>query len=142
MVRNLLGPIAALWCAVSKPAVRRRPDAATAKKAETMSAAGSTADEIAKATQQAAFAPDNNLLRAMVDLGIDVDDLAMREASLLRDMRLICRSCNGRSRCRRDLATGDFTRRYRHYCPNATVLTLIADNQRRKSRSRPPKGRA
>lgn len=141
MVRNLFGRIVALWRAAAALAAGKPPGAATAGKAETMSAdrlagaAGTTAGGTATA-------PDDNLFRAMICVGIDVDDFAMREALLLHDMRLICRPCNARSRCRRDLATGDFTRRYRHYCPNATVLALVSAMQRHQARFHPPKGRS
>ena len=129
MIRDLSSRIAALWHAVAALAARLRPR--TARETEAMTVHGLTG-----ATRQvpggpmpgevAAAACDELLSRAMASIGIDVEDLALREAALLHDMRRACRSCDARSRCRRDLGTGDFARRYRHYCPNAENISLIA----------------
>ena len=64
--------------------------------------------------------------RARVSRGLDDHTVAERAPNWLRDMRRACLTCDARSRCRRDLNTGDFARRYRHYCPNAESLARIA----------------
>lgn len=144
MIRDLLGRIAALWRAAAAPAAGRRPR--TAKETETMDAhalAGATGLAPGETGSPRALAASDDLLaRAMVSIGIDVDDLAMREAALLRDMRRVCRACDARSRCRRDLGTGDFARRYRHYCPNAESLALIAADAASRAGARRPAGQA
>jgi hypothetical protein len=89
-----------------------------------------------------AIAGDDLLSRAMAALGIDVGDIALREAPLLRDLRRVCRSCDARSRCRRDLGTGDFARRYRHYCPVAETLSLILSGTASGTSARRPASRA
>lgn len=130
MIRGLARRIAALWGAACAGAAARRPTAATAKETETMNArrlvekTGLIADEAG--WPRAGAGRDDLPARAMADLGIDVAGFSLREAKLLRDMGRICRSCAARSRCRRDLGTGDFARRYRHYCPHAALLDLIA----------------
>ncbi len=154
MVRNLSARIAALWRAVTALATGRRPG--TARETQTMKAHGpggapaATRDEPMRGApmpgesglphgfHEGFAAGDELLSRAMASLGIDVDDFAMREAALLRDMRRICRSCDARSRCRRDLGTGDFARRYRHYCPVTENLSLIV----LRASARRPAGRA
>lgn len=132
MVRRLLGRIAALWRMAALPGGRWRR--AAAKETETMDA-----QELAGGTMLTAGGPDaarvtpaseDLLARAMVSIGIDYEDFAEREALWLRDLRLGCRACNARSRCRRDLGTGDFERRYRHYCFNAESLARIAAGKR------------
>lgn len=70
----------------------------------------------------------DQLMLGMEALGVDVDEFYARYGLLHHDMEQSCAGCRARSRCRRDLATGDFTRRYRHYCPNAPILTELAAN--------------
>ena len=78
--------------------------------------------------------PDDLLARAMVSIGLD---FTRCEGLLLHEMRLVCRSCNARGRCRRDLGTGDFARRYRHYCPNAESLALLVAAEHSRSDGTP-----
>ncbi len=72
------------------------------------------------------FAPQNLLPWAMRSVDVDPDEIRALRGAQMREMQLICMACPCRGRCRRDLATGDFTRRYRHYCPNAAGLTEMA----------------
>ena len=135
MIRHLFGRIAALW----RPAnvLSRGKRGRTAKETETMNAQvsaggiGLAADESGVAASSAAS--EDLLARAMISIGIDFDDFAERESLWLREMRLACRACTARSRCRRDLNTGDFARRYRHYCPNAESLARIVAGRRSKT---------
>lgn len=66
------------------------------------------------------------LTRAVATLSIDTDDFYARHVLWHRDMERACGACPARSRCRRDLATGDFARRYRHYCLNSGSLAELA----------------
>lgn len=146
MIRCLLGRIAALWRPAAILPRKQRRGPVTAKETQTMDAhmpAGSIGPEgdgpagdigpgagaRGRAAGSAGLPPvarEDLLARAMVSIGIDFDRLAERERALLYDMHRACAGCHGRSRCRRDLGTGDFARRYRHYCPNAERLARLA----------------
>lgn len=141
MIRYLFGRIAKLWRPAAILPRRQRRGPATARETQTMDAhmpagnigpageIGLRAETTARASSARGLppvAPDELLARAMVSIGIDFDRFAARERALAHEMHLACATCHGRSRCRRDLGTGDFARRYRHYCPNAERLARIA----------------
>lgn len=92
--------------------------------------AGMTREQLAQSIRLP-YASDDLLTRAVASLGIDADVFYARHVLWHRDMEWACAACPARSRCRRDLATGDFARRYRHYCPNSRNLAeLAAENCR------------
>ncbi len=134
MIRYLFGRIAALGRrVVALP--RRRRGTAAAREMRTMDAqmpagrigpTGGISDGAWNFPGLPPVAPDDFLARAMVSIGIDFDRVAERERLLLHEMHLVCATCHARSRCRRDIGTGDFARRYRHYCPNAERLARLA----------------
>lgn len=96
-----------------------------------LSEAGMTRGQLAQ-SMRLPYASDDLLIRAVVTLGIDPDVFHARHLLWHRDMEWACAACPARSRCRRDLATGDFPRRYRHYCLNSGSLAeLAADAARR-----------
>jgi hypothetical protein len=64
-------------------------------------------------------------------VGADPDAIHSRHGAWTRDMQRVCMVCSARGRCRRDLATSDFARRYHLYCPNAASLAPIAADARR-----------
>lgn len=66
------------------------------------------------------------LAHGLDSVGVDVDAFYARHVLWHRDMERACAACPARSRCRRDLATGDFPRRYRHYCLNSDSIALLA----------------
>lgn len=68
----------------------------------------------------------DQLILGMKALGVDIDEFYARYSLDHHEMEQSCAACRARSRCRRDLATGDFARRYRHYCPNAATLSQLA----------------
>ena len=142
MIRFLFSRIAALWRPAATPPRTRRDRAAPAKsptRGEGMMEAHWPAAGTAPGAE-ASIAPgaeeyrpvvargssDDLLARAMISLNIDCERLSAHDSAWLQQMRLTCRSCTARSRCRRDLGTGDFARRYRHYCANAESLALLA----------------
>lgn len=135
MFRHLFGRIAALW----RPAnvLPHRERGSTAKETETMDAQGSAGGTGLAAGEGGVAAShvssEDLLARAMISIGIDFDDFAERESLWLHEMRLACHACTARSRCRRDLGTGDFARRYRHYCPNAESLARIVAGRHLKT---------
>lgn len=140
MVRHLFGRLLALW----RPAAAEddRRGTATAKDGQTMNveqpaggvglAAGGKSARHA-ASGRAFVASGELLARAMASLDFDGDDFAERESLWLMEMRSVCRACDARSRCRRDLGTGDFARRYRHYCPVSESLARIASGRHLKA---------
>lgn len=151
MFRHLFGRIAALWRTAAVLPGGNRAGTATAKDTRTMDAhqpagrigpaAGDKGPPRARGGRASA-APDDLLARAMSALGADFRDVSMRESLLVGQMRPVCRSCAARSRCRRDLGTGDFTRRYRHYCPLAEDLARLAAGSRRDGTATLPQPRA
>lgn len=76
------------------------------------------------------FVSQDLLSRAMLAIGIVPSAFRARHEMWHRDMARVCMACPARSRCRRDLATCDFARRYRHYCPNADSLAEIVAETR------------
>lgn len=72
------------------------------------------------------YASDDLLAKGLDSLGVDVDAFYARHVLWHRDLERACTACLARSRCRRDLATGDFSRRYRHYCPNTESIARLA----------------
>ena len=120
MIRYLFGRIAALW---RPAAIAPRP-----RRGRAGEIGGAARDEETMGPHQPALraSPDDLLISAMASLGIDGNRLAVHGSPWFAEMRRACRTCDARSRCRRDLATGDFARRYRHYCANADSLALLA----------------
>ena len=74
--------------------------------------------------QQGPHAADElpKLLRA---LGIDQDDLARVEPSVLHDMERVCALCQNKRECDRDLAAGTSAEHYRGYCLNAPTIDQL-----------------
>ncbi len=142
MVRHLFGRLLALWRPAAAPPEEDRRGTATAKDGQTMDVEGPAGGvgltaggkNARPAASGRAFAASGELLaRAMLSLGIDGDDFAERESLWLMEMRAVCHACDARSRCRRDLGTGDFARRYRHYCPVSESLARIASGRHLKA---------
>lgn len=82
------------------------------------------------------FVGDDLLTRAMHAVGAAPAAFRARHGYWHRDMERVCMACPARSRCRRDLATRDFARRYRHYCPNADSLSEVAAGTAREAAAR------
>lgn len=83
------------------------------------------------------FVSEDLLSQAMNAIGVDPADFQTHHGLWHRDMERLCMACQARSRCRRDLATHDFARRYRHYCPNAISLGEIVAGLRAETTTRP-----
>lgn len=140
MIGSLLGRIAAIWRrAVLSGDGRRRGEIGHIRSGETQTMTGPGPATLPTPREadaaRAAIAAGDRLACAMASLGIEPLSFAEREANWLRDMRRTCRTCDARSRCRRDAGGGDFARRYRHYCPNAGDLARIAAWQAAKARA-------
>lgn len=130
MTGHLIGGILGLWRSAAAYAGDRRRRMAALREIDALDPhergrvlgeAGLTRRDLGD-TMQAPFASQDLLARALCALDIDAE--AFR-AGRERDMQRVCMACHARGRCRRDLATGDFARRYRHYCLNADSLSGI-----------------
>lgn len=88
------------------------------------------------------FVSEDLLARALRAIGADPADCRTVNGAWHRDMERLCMACTARSRCRRDLATQDFARRYRHYCPNSESLGEIAAGLKAGTAPTHPAGRA
>ncbi len=95
------------------------------ERARILSEAGMSHGDLALALRSPCASVD--LLEHGLDsLGVDVDAFYVRHIPWHRNMERTCAACLARGRCRRDLATGDFARRYRQYCPNSDSLARLA----------------
>lgn len=131
---HLIGGILELWRSAAalwngRPRERAAPEAAEPlaprERARILAEARLTQKDLTEMLR-ASYARGDLLVRGMDSLGVDADDFYARYTLRHHDMERACAGCPARSRCRRDLATGDFARRYRHYCPNAASLSEIA----------------
>lgn len=69
---------------------------------------------------------DSALLpRLLTRLGIDPEELAHRQASVMRDMAIVCAGCAMRRRCRSDLSQQDTPLRHGRYCPNMETIKAL-----------------
>lgn len=125
---QLIGEILEVWrSATSFWHGRERGNEAAGQALPLTRLAGTEAARKGLAAMPRACLARADLLMLGVDsLGVDADEFYARYGLLHHDMEQTCAACCARSRCRRDLATGDFARRYRHYCPNAATLSDFA----------------
>jgi|UniRef100_Q11MV5 hypothetical protein len=133
MLGHLIGEMRILWSSVTAWACDRQHRMDTSREIQALDAherarvlgeLGLTQTELG-AGLQIPFISRDLISGALHALVIDPDALRARHGSWERDMRRVCMACPARGRCRRDLATGDFARRYRHYCPNAASLVEL-----------------
>ena len=74
---------------------------------------------------------DSALLpRLLVRLGIDPEQLARRQASVMRDMAIVCAGCAMTRRCRSDLSQQDAPLRHGRYCPNTETIKALRQGTR------------
>lgn len=134
MAGRLTGGIFGFWRSALSAAGNRRHRLETAREVDALDPhergrvlgeAGMSRRDFAGAIS-APFASEDLLARGLCAIGIDPMIFDSRQDPWRRDMQRVCAGCPARSRCRRDLATDDFARRYRHYCPNAESLSEIA----------------
>ena len=57
--------------------------------------------------------------------GIDPETLARTEASIMRDMEIICSGCSVTRLCRRALNRQDAAPHHAQYCPNAHTIDAL-----------------
>lgn len=78
--------------------------------------------------RELATSPDTNaelLRQQLAQAGIDPDKLAHTQASVMRDMAVICSGCSVARRCRRTLNRQDAVLHYSQYCPNAHTIDAL-----------------
>lgn len=135
MARHLIGEILGLWRSAAafagdrwraKEEMREVDALDPQERARTLGEVGLTRQELGDALRTP-FVSQDLLSKAIRAVTVDHPDaLRARHGAWERDMQRACMACPARGRCRRDLATGDFARRYRHYCLNADNLAEIA----------------
>jgi hypothetical protein len=80
---------------------------------------------------------DSALLpRLLKRLGIDPEQLAQRQASVLRDMTIVCAGCAMTRRCRSDLSQQDAPLRHGRYCPNTETIRALCQGSETGARPR------
>ena len=75
----------------------------------------------------ATFGPEaaNLLLRRMVALDLDRNEVARIEPKAFQDLQRVCIMCEHRRRCSRDFARGSTDEAWKEYCPNAATLLAL-----------------
>jgi hypothetical protein len=75
------------------------------------------------------FASEDLMLKGMDAVGIDADECSVRNPAWFHDMERTCAMCRVRSRCRQIQTRGEFSRRYRDFCPNSRDFAQILSAQ-------------
>jgi hypothetical protein len=65
------------------------------------------------------------LLRRMVDLDLDRNEVSRTEPRVFQDLQRVCTLCESRRRCARDIARDSADPVWQDYCPNATTLMAL-----------------
>lgn len=74
---------------------------------------------------------DSSLLRRLLErLGIDFEQLGRSQASVVRDMAVVCAGCAMTRRCRSDLAQHDAPLRHGRFCPNMATIKVLRHGSR------------
>jgi hypothetical protein len=71
------------------------------------------------------------LNRRMAVLGLDPAEVNRGQPATSNDLRRLCSLCGSKRRCERDLAKHPADPVWTEYCPNATTLTALCDEQPR-----------
>ncbi len=82
--------------------------------------------------------PDSaNLLdRRMAALDIDLDRVARSQPAVANDLKRLCSLCQSKGECEHDLDSNPGDPRWREYCPNASTLTALREEERAPARKR------
>jgi hypothetical protein len=86
-------------------------------------------DELDLFVRQGSHAIDE-LPRLLQALGIDEKALARAEPMVLRDMNRVCAVCRQKRQCNRDLDAGTSVGNYAGYCPNASTIDALEQNEK------------
>ncbi len=85
---------------------------------------GLPAQELRRLAQYGPDAADL-LLRRMVALHIDQNEVFQTEPGTFRDLQRVCTLCESRRRCARDLARDSTDPVWEDYCPNIATLKML-----------------
>jgi hypothetical protein len=96
---------------------------------------GTTPDEL---LALAACWPDSASLlgRRMATLHIDLDEIARRHPAVANDLRRLCSLCQSKGECEHDLDSKPGDPHWREYCPNASTLIALREEEHAQSRKR------
>ncbi|MCA0417860.1 MAG: hypothetical protein LCH80_03955 [Proteobacteria bacterium] len=61
---------------------------------------------------------------------MDTEQLVSRQASVMRDMAIVCAGCAMTSRCRSDLSRQNAPLRHGRYCPNMATIKVPRQGSR------------
>ena len=62
-------------------------------------------------------------------LGVDRSELEQDYPRILRDAGIACVRCRSKRRCFRELEAGTAAKNVEHFCPNADLLMIFADER-------------
>jgi len=65
------------------------------------------------------------LVRRMVALNLDRDEVAATAPSTLHDLQRLCTLCKSHRQCARDLGRDSTDKAWEEYCPNVAALKLL-----------------
>jgi hypothetical protein len=68
----------------------------------------------------------NLLLRRMIVLGLDRDDVSRTEPQIFCDLQADCVVCNSRQQCTFDLVCNSESENWQDYCPNYAKLKMLS----------------
>ena len=85
---------------------------------------GMSVSELRKVADHGPEAADL-LVRRMVVLNLDRNEVAATEPSTFQDLQRVCTLCESHRQCARDLARNPANGEWEDYCPNAATLKLL-----------------
>jgi hypothetical protein len=68
----------------------------------------------------------NLLLRRMIILGLDRDEVSRTESQIFHDLQAACIMCNSREQCTVDLVHNVDNEIWQDYCPNFAKLKMLS----------------
>ena len=78
--------------------------------------------------ESAADAGDMRFTRIMEAFNVDRHELEQDYPKVLLDAQTTCMWCRSKRRCFRELEAGTAARNAEHFCPNADILMIFANN--------------
>jgi hypothetical protein len=70
--------------------------------------------------------PTELMPQRLASQGIDPQTLMRFEAAVYRDLQRVCSKCMSTGRCQRELAAGDTSDNWKHYCLNVDTIESLA----------------
>jgi len=73
---------------------------------------------------------DANLLKStLVALQVDAKAITDMNPLIMRQLRLLCITCDNKKRCEHEFAKGTATEHFREFCPNAVSIDELVDQK-------------